>query len=589
MKIIKLKMNKGAAMMILFLFFVVISTTILLGVVVPVVREYSISSSSLFSRQAYFNAESGMEDIIYRIKNNMETGTVGDDRTLLLGDSYVSVPMTIINGTNNKKYISVIGDENNRERNLGVTLTTSSGTTFNYGVLVGQGGIYLDSGTINGNVYSNGPITASSSGSNIITGSAVVANDSDSVYTESNSSDISSYNITFGNTTSTQDIAQSFTVSSSKTLNKIELYLKRYNWPSDMTVKVVNDSSGKPGTTILDSATISTGNVGTSYTWVTATFSNSVTLSTNTTYWFVIDYGSASLYQYYIIGALDDEYSNGLGKIGQYNSTWNNTNPADLDYLFNIYLGTPTGYIKGYGPYNQIYIGTSSGLAWANTVDNTNVNGNVYCQSGSGNSKTCVSKNDPDYVDFPISDDNILVWKEDSLSGGTYSGNYSVGWAGATLGPKKIDGNLSISGGGTLVLTGNLWVTGNLILNGGGTIKLDSSYGSNDAVIVVDGTINVSGGGHATGSGSTGSYIMLLTTSSSTFAATLSGGAGAVIMYAPNGTLNISGGASLNEATAYKINISGGSSVTYESGLVDNNFSSGASGSWSIDSWEESE
>ncbi|MDD3662822.1 MAG: hypothetical protein PHT84_03075, partial [Candidatus Pacebacteria bacterium] len=81
----------------------------------------------------------------------------------------------------------------------------------------------------------------------------------------------------------------------------------------------------------------------------------------------------------------------------------------------------------------------------------------------------------------------------------------------------------------------------------------------------------------------------LYSKSSSTSAATISGGAGAMIIYAPNGTINISGGAALKEATGYRIVVSGNGSITYESGLTNNNFSSGPSGSWSIDNWSETE
>ena len=146
-----------------------------------------------------------------------------------------------------------------------------------------------------------------------------------------------------------------------------------------------------------------------------------------------------------------------------------------------------------------------------------------------------------------------------------------------------------MGGGGTLILTGPLWVTGNITLNGGATIKLDPNYGSNDGIIISNETISISGGGKATGSGVSGSYLMMLTTSSSTNAISISGGAGAVILYAENGTVKVSGGASLKEVTAYKLNISGGSSVTYESGLINNNFSSGPSGSWNINSWQETQ
>lgn len=247
------------------------------------------------------------------------------------------------------------------------------------------------------------------------------------------------------------------------------------------------------------------------------------------------------------------------------------------------------GLVEGnsHSQWNRLHIGTVSGTAQAHTVNYTDATGNIYCQSGTGNNKNCILQNDPPFVNFPISDKNITDWKNEAEAGGIYNGNYSVGWAGATLGPKKIVGNLSVGGGGILTITGTLWVTGNISLGGGGTIKLASSYGSNDAVLVADGNISISGGGHATGSGTAGSYIMMLSTNSEGNAISVSGGAGAVIVYAPNGTVSISGGASLKEVTAYRITISGGSSITYESGLTNNNFSSGPSGSWAIESWRE--
>jgi hypothetical protein len=222
-------------------------------------------------------------------------------------------------------------------------------------------------------------------------------------------------------------------------------------------------------------------------------------------------------------------------------------------------------------------------------VNYVNATGNIYCQSSLYNNKSCISQPDPSYTSLPISESNIAGWETDASSGGTYTGNYTVGWAGATLGPKVITGNLTISSGGTLTVTGTLWVKGNMVLNGGGNIKLSSGYGSNDAVIVVDGTITISGGGHATGSGTAGSYIMLLSKNNTSSAVSVSGGAGAMIAYAQYGTVTVSGGASLKEVTGYRIVVTGGSDITYESGLTNNNFSSGPSGTWNINSWREVE
>jgi hypothetical protein len=589
MEINKLKKNGGAAMVVLLFFFVVISTTILLGIVVPVVRELKISNDSLDSRKSYFMAESGMEDLMYRIKNNMEVGVLGDNRTLFLDEDYLPIPTILTNGLSGQKTIEIQGDIKDRQRSIAVNLTTSTGVAFNYGVLVGQGGITLSgSGTINGNVYANGPITGDSS--SIITGTAISANSPSMGTSQSNGTGIPAYNISFGNNNATQDIGQSFKVSDENPVNKVQFYIKKVGTPSDATVKIVKDSSGKPGTTVLATGTLGASAVTTSYGWINVSFTTNPKLNPETTYWLVID-ASTSSSKYYVIGASNGGYGNGLGKIGTSAGVWNSTTPAGLDYFFNIYTGGINGLIAGSSgsQWNQLHVGTVSGSAQAHTVNYTNATGSIYCESGTGNNKACLTQPDPVYIDFPVSDGNIENWKTDASSGGTYTGNYNVGWAGATLGPKKIVGNLEVSGGGTLTLTGNIWVTGNIVLSGGGKIKLASSYGTNDGVIISGGTVVVSGGGNATGSGTAGSYLMILSLDETTSAMTISGGAGAVIAYAPYGTIKISGGASLKEATGYKLLIEGGSTITYESGLSNNNFSSGPSGSWSINTWGESE
>ncbi|MDD3662823.1 MAG: hypothetical protein PHT84_03080, partial [Candidatus Pacebacteria bacterium] len=497
----KIKTNSGAAMMTVVIFFVFISLTILLGIVTPAVREFKISSNNLDSKQTYFLAESGVEDVIYRLKNGLQVESVIN---LVLGDSSAITTITDLSG--GKKQINSLGDTNQRQRRVGTVLTTSAGVSFNYGVQAGQGGIHLDSGRIYGNVYSNGPITATSSGSNIISGSAISANSPNFTSDQENGSGNPSYSVTFS---TSQDVAQSFRVSADNNLSKIQFYIKKVGSPNNATVKIVNDNGGSPGTTVLASGTLSASQVTTTYGWVNVSFDSNPNLNSTTTYWAVID-ASTSKSKYYIIGASNGGYDNGIGKIGQQGGSWNNTTPYGLDYYFKLYLGGASGLISGYNQWNLLSIGESEpdSVVHANTVNFVNTAGTIYCQSGQSNIKNCdTSRPDPVYIDFPISEGNLLGWENEASAGGTYSGNYSVGWDGANLGPKKIEGNLTVSSGGTLNITGNLWVTGNLVLNGGAEIKLDTSYGLEDAVVVVDGTVSVSGGGHATGSGSLGSYI----------------------------------------------------------------------------------
>jgi hypothetical protein len=159
----------------------------------------------------------------------------------------------------------------------------------------------------------------------------------------------------------------------------------------------------------------------------------------------------------------------------------------------------------------------------------------------------------------------------------------------------KITGNLLVDGGGTLNIKGTLWVQGSVTVAGGGKIKLDPTYGTNSGVIVADGIVNLGGGGNLSGSGQTGSYLMVLTTSNCPIgigcggknALTLSGGAGAVVLNAQNGNMVLNGGSGVREATAHMITVSGGATITYDSGLVNMNFNSGPSGGYNLLNWLE--
>ena len=239
-----------------------------------------------------------------------------------------------------------------------------------------------------------------------------------------------------------------------------------------------------------------------------------------------------------------------------------------------------------------VYVGTAvTDDAWAHTVMGATVTGTIYCATGSYINKPCdTSHSDPTPQPMPLSDSAIQEWKDDAEAGGTIVGNYTVGWAGATLGPKKIQGNVVIEGGGILNMTGTLWITGTLTVTGGGGLQLDPAYGTQSGTIVTDGYVILNGGSEFSGSGQPGSYPFLVTTSacpvepgcSGNSAITLNGGAGTVALIAQNGNVSISGGTSLKAVTAKQITMTGGATLEYDSGLINANFSSGPGGSWEV-------
>ncbi len=546
--------------------------------------------------QALHIAEAGVEAAIWKLNN--QAGYTGESNTSY-GNGTYTVSVTSIDSTN--KAITVTSTIPNSNAVKTIKFNASIGATtisFRYGLQVGTGGFVMSGGsTLNGNIYSNGNISATQGVH--ITGSAVAANPPALAADQVNdtptpiSSCTSSSCITFGNASATEDFAQSFKISQSVPLNNIQFYIKKVSTPGDATVKIIADNAGSPSavsTDVLMSGTLSASAVTTNFGWVTVTMPADPILDPSQTYWIVID-GSSNASRYYIIGANSAGYATGQAKIGrQSTGVWSNTTPSGLDGYFKIYLGGGNSMIGGNTYTTGVYVGTTvSDDAWAHTVQGATVTGTIYCQTGSYTNKACnTTRSDPTSEAMPLSDANIQEWKDDAEVGGVITGDYSVGFAGATLGPKKITGNLVVNGGGTLTVSGTLWVQGDITLSGGGKIRLASSYGANSGAIVTDGQVSLTGGANFSGSGTSGSYPFLITTSACPAAAGcagndaiyLSGGAGTVALIAQNGNVTISGGSSLKQVTAKQVTMDGGATLYYDSGLISESFSSGPGGSW---------
>lgn len=564
--------------------FVALSLSIALGLVVPALHANRIAEDSLQAKQSYFIAESGVEDVLYRLRTGKQLSA---SETLVLGTAETTTTVTTVNLT--EKQITSVGDAKDRNRSVSVTVSQGAGASFQYGLQAGRGGISLQSGSIVGNVYSNGPITANNSGSNSISGTAVSATVSSPTANQQNDgAAVPPAEIRFGGsvdwqTNYTDDMAQSFQVSESNTLSNVRLYIKKSSaaWMGDITVRITANSGGNPGTTIA-SATLDHEDIGTGYSYISVPFGAAPTLNAGSTYWIVLD-TSSTYGSYYTLGATNSTYANGMAKVGVFGGSFSATTPNGLDGYFGVFMGGSTGLI------DNLKGGGIGGDARAYTVNDSIVGGTIHCQSGTGNNKACTTTGAVDAEgEWPVSEDAIASWEEKAVLGTTTTGNITVG-SGTTvnMGPRKIVGNLTVTGGSTVILDGTLWVTGTLTISGGSTIRLSSAYGTASDAVLVNGRIALSGGGTANGSGTTGSYILLVSKSTASNAITQDGGSGAVILVAQNGTISLTGGVTAKQVTGYAISISGGSSVTYESGIANLNFSSGPSGSWNIDSWKE--
>ncbi|MDH5442275.1 MAG: hypothetical protein OEX08_01595 [Candidatus Nomurabacteria bacterium] len=236
------------------------------------------------------------------------------------------------------------------------------------------------------------------------------------------------------------------------------------------------------------------------------------------------------------------------------------------------------------------------GDAYANTVNGVTVADKLYCQTGSGNNKTCdTSRTDPEPQNFPITDDDLLVWQTQAGVGTTIVGDYVIDSSVTALGPVIITGDLEIKNNADLTLFGTVWVQGNLKASNNVVISLDSSYEADGEAILVDGYAHLSNNVDFAGSGISGSYIMLVVNSScpndvncdGNDAISLDNNVGTVILNAQNGTIFFRNNAGATAATAETIKLDNNATIIYEQGLIDVNFSSGPSGTFSVQSWGE--
>jgi hypothetical protein len=249
-----------------------------------------------------------------------------------------------------------------------------------------------------------------------------------------------------------------------------------------------------------------------------------------------------------------------------------------------------TGSVVAVNSINRVRVGTgSTGDAKSPRVTNSTVRGSLYCSTGSGNNKPCnTTFSLPLAQNYPLTNEEIELFKTHAEAGGTI-GSQIISGEENTLGPVKIDGNLTISTNSKLTATGAIWVTGNLLVENGAELSLDEAYETMDGVLVVDGTSTLSNGSTMGGSGEEGSYLMLLSTSSSANAVTVANNAGAIIIYAPNGGVQLNNNTEVRQLTAKNISLNNGAIINYIQGVINASFSTGPGGTYTISRWKETE
>ena len=134
-------------------------------------KRQTVATNTIKSTQAYYAAESGIEDSLLRLKKN---GLILDDEyQFYVDDTVVSVSIPQIFVGSRK----ILASSNNKGiiKNIEVTYAIDGdGVGFNYGAQVGEGGLSMGNGSIiNGSIFSSGDIN----GRGTIVNDAIVAGD----------------------------------------------------------------------------------------------------------------------------------------------------------------------------------------------------------------------------------------------------------------------------------------------------------------------------------------------------------------------------------------------------------------------------
>lgn len=208
----------------------------------------------------------------------------------------------------------------------------------------------------------------------------------------------------------------------------------------------------------------------------------------------------------------------------------------------------------------------------------------------------------PTPISFPAVD--TTYWQNAAEVGGTIASYNLPNGQTASLGPKKITGDVTLNNNSILTLDGPLWVYGTFLVKGGAQLKLSESFGKEGTVVLLDhptdkvnnGKVIIESNAIVTRT-TQGGYILFISTHQSSdcsnAAGAFSAGGAATAIIAPDGCVTMNSSGNLVGLAANQIQISQQSTVTYDSGWSSELYvpgpGIGGSGGlgWSIISWKE--
>ncbi len=149
------KQMRGQAALIAVVFMLALLLSGVFGASAIALKEARVAEGDTRSRNSFFAAEAGVDDSVYRLKNNKN---VSSSFSISLNGSTATT--TVADLPFGKKEIKSTGNYSGSLRGLDAILSTGGGASFNYGVQVGNGGVQMENTSeVIGSIYSNGDIT----------------------------------------------------------------------------------------------------------------------------------------------------------------------------------------------------------------------------------------------------------------------------------------------------------------------------------------------------------------------------------------------------------------------------------------------
>ncbi|MCX6720505.1 MAG: hypothetical protein NTW11_01750 [Candidatus Staskawiczbacteria bacterium] len=595
-----MKNQRGYIILMMTFFTLIIMTSIAISMSFLVANSQKNATNSVKATQAYYASESGIEDALLRLKKTPAIATLTYNLDVSGITTSVYIPIAI--GGSRAITSQVIDNEIIKKLEVVVNISDSYGASFYYGIMAGSGGLSMQGNSIvAGNVFSNGNITGSgtinndaiiSGAGNSISGVHVLGNvKAHSCSGATVGGDLTYVNAgIFGPCSSDADCS-----SSSVSCNSVQQCIQGGGFGScagyrDCTELGCNSSNqcvsgGGLGPCSVDADCVkSTLSCNSSKQCVNGGGFGSCTSSKNCN-----NSGCNSSYKCVVGGTLGTCSSN-----GDCSKTTLSCNSS-----------------------NQCVQGGGFGSCTSNNDCNTSgCNSSHQCVSGGTNTCTVsgtITSQTQEILEqpMPIPESQIQAWEDSATGAGNiiYNGNYTSpsgggsmsgpgvingnvkvrDWSTFSLGNVKINGNLEIGFFSTLNLTGPVYVTGDIVPSfiGVNKIKVDQSFGPLGGVIIADGKINMGLFTSLAGSGSPGSYVLLISNSTADDAIALWAISSGGVFYTTTGGIYVGTIVSPVEITGKKITMASGSKIQNSAGAVNIYFTSGQAGGWKISSWQE--